>query len=163
MRIDELDGAALDYWCARALCADAEDTLRFTAVAPTVIVTAACDALRRLDAQFAPSASWADAGAVLDRVVDLRVAQRGGDVVECDACFVDGPSTCGAHGPNARIALLRAFVRARFGDTVDTPPTFAHRIERGAVVRYDPGTPIPETDRDLATGDSTDIRSVPRM
>jgi hypothetical protein len=162
MRIDDLDGTALDYWCVRALCADDEDTLRFTAVEPTVVVTAACDALRRMDAHFAPCASWADAGAVLDRVKDMKIATRG-DGVECDARFVDGPSTCGARGPNARVALLRAFVRARFGDEVDAPPTFPHRIERGAIVRYDPGVPLPESDRDPAIGDSTDIRSVPRM
>lgn len=162
MQTDELAGTALDYWCARALCANEADTLYFTAVEPQVIVTAACDALRRLDAHFAPSASWADAGAVLDRVGDLRIARRD-DGVECDACFIDGPSTCAARAPDARTALLRAFVRARFGDDVDAPPSFPHRIEHGAPVRYDPGAPLPEADRDAETGDSTDIRSVPRM
>ncbi|MDN7488735.1 DUF2591 family protein [Burkholderia sp. AU45274] len=112
MRTDALDGNDLDYWCARALCADDEDTLRFTAVAPHLVVTAACDALRRLDTCFVPSTSWSDAGAVLDRVDDLRIARHGDDV-ECDATFVDGPCTCGAHGRDARVALLRAFVRAR--------------------------------------------------
>ncbi|WP_176324396.1 phage protein NinX family protein [Burkholderia vietnamiensis] len=162
MRTDELTGTALDYWCARALCADDEDTLSFTAVEPQVIVTAACDALRRLDAQFAPSASWADAGAVLERAVELRVVRRA-DGVECDARFDDGPSTCAARAPNLRVALLRAFVRARFGDEVDTPPAFAHRMERGMPVRHDVGVPIPSTDHDPATGESSDIRSIPRM
>jgi len=162
MRTDELDGTSLDYWCARALCVDDEDTLCFTAVEPKVILTAACDALRRLDAHFAPSASWADAGAVLERVGDLRIARRG-DGVECDACFIDGPSTCAARGPNVRIALLRAFVRARCGDEVEAPPSFPHRIEHRVVVRYDPGMPLPEADDDPAAGDSSDIRSIPRM
>ncbi|WP_269509161.1 phage protein NinX family protein [Burkholderia sp. IMCC1007] len=162
MRTDELGGTALDYWCARALCADDEDTLRFTAIEPNVIVTAACDALRLLDAHFSPSTSWADAGFVLERVGDLRIARRG-DGVECDACFIDGPSTCGARAPDLRTALLRAFVRARFGDEVDAPPSFAHRLEHGVAVRYDPGVPIPESDRDPALGDSSDIRSIPRM
>lgn len=162
MRTDELDGTTLDYWCARALCVDDEDTLCFMAVDPKVIMTAACDALRRLDAHFAPSASWADAGPVLEHVGDLRITRRG-DGVECDASFIDGPSTCAARAPDVRTALLRAFVRARFGDAVDAPPSFAHRIERGAAVRYDPGMPIPESDRDPAIGDSSDIRSIPRM
>ena len=162
MRTDELAGTALDYWCARALCADDEDTLCFTAAEPKVIVTAACDALRRLDAHFAPSASWADAGAVMERIADLRIARRG-DGVECDASFIDGPSTRAARAPDVRTALLRAFVRARFGDEVDTPPSFAHRIQRGAPVRYDPGVPLPEADHDPAVGDSSDIRSIPRM
>ena len=52
---------------------------------------------------------------------------------------------------------------ARFGDEVDAPPPFPHRIEHGAVVRSDPGVPIPTTDDDAATGDSSDIRSIPRM
>lgn len=162
MRTDALDGTTLDYWCARALCADDEDTLCFTAVEPKVILTAACDALRRLDAHFAPSASWADAGAVLERVGDLRIA-RHGDSVECDACFIDGPSTRAVRAPDVRTALLRAFVRARCGDDVEPPPSFAHRIERGAAVRYDPGVPLPETDDDPASGDGSDIRSIPRM
>ncbi|MDN7907282.1 DUF2591 family protein [Burkholderia diffusa] len=162
MRTDELAGTALDYWCARALCADDEDTLCFTAVEPQLTVTAACNALRRLDARFAPSTSWADAGAVLDRVGDLRIVRRG-DSVECEACFIGGPSTCAARATDPRTALLRAFVRAHFGDDVDTPPAFAHRIERGAPVRYDPGAPLPEADDDPAAGDSSDIRSIPRM
>jgi len=162
MRTDALDGQALDYWCARALCVDDEDTLRFAAVTPTVVVTAACDAFRHLDAPFTPSTSWADAGTVLDRVDDLRITRHGDDV-ECDATFADGPSTCGAHARDARVALLRAFVRARFGDEIDPPPPFAHRIEHGAVVRYDPGAPLPDADDDRSTGDSTDIRSIPRM
>jgi len=62
-----------------------------------------------------------------------------------------------------RTALLRAFVRARFGDEVKTPPTFTHRIERRAVVRYDPGMPLPEAGDDPVAGDSSDIRSIPRM
>nr|WP_249193125.1 phage protein NinX family protein [Burkholderia cenocepacia] len=114
MRTDELGGTALDYWCARALCADDEDTLRFTAIEPKVIVTAACDALRRLDAHFSPSTSWADAGPVLERVGDLRIARRG-DGVECDACFIDGPSTCTARAPDLRTAVrccARSCVRA---------------------------------------------------
>ncbi|MCA8287232.1 hypothetical protein LGN16_09715 [Burkholderia vietnamiensis] len=77
--------------------------------------------------------------------------------------FDDGPSTCAARAPNLRVALLRAFVRARFGDEVDTPPAFAHRMERGMPVRHDVGVPIPSTDHDPATGESSDIRSIPRM
>lgn len=65
--------------------------------------------------------------------------------------------------PDVRTALLRAFVRARFGDDVDTPPSFAHRIARGAPVRYDPGVPLPEADDDPAVGDSSDIRSIAWM
>lgn len=76
MRVDVLDGATLDYWCARALCADG-DTLRFTAVVPGVVVTAASDGLRRLDAHFAPTSSWADAGSVLERVDDVRIVRYG--------------------------------------------------------------------------------------
>ncbi|AOK54949.1 DUF2591 domain-containing protein [Burkholderia stagnalis] len=161
MRIDVLDGAGLDYWCARALCADG-DALRFTAVVPGVVVTAASDGLRRLDAHFAPTASWADAGSVLERVDDVRIVRYDAGAA-CVARFTGLSGTFAAHGATPRIALLRAFVRARFGDDVDAPPDFPHAVERGAIVRYAPGAPIPESGAVSAAGDSTDIRSVPRM
>ncbi|RQS12310.1 DUF2591 domain-containing protein [Burkholderia sp. Bp9002] len=162
MRVDVLDGAGLDYWCARALCADGEP-LRFTAVAPGVVVTAASDGLRRLDAHFAPTASWADAGGVLERVDDVRIVRYGAGAA-CVARFTGISGAFAAHGATPRTALLRAFVRARFGEDVDAPPDFPHAVERGgAIVRYAPGAPIPEGGAASAAGDSTDIRSVPRM
>ena len=76
MRTDALDGNDLDYWCARALCADDEDTLSFTAVAPHVVVTAACDALRRLDVD----GNVRRLGADVDRVRGHRNVGQDGNV-----------------------------------------------------------------------------------
>lgn len=82
MRTDELRGTALDYGCARALCSDDADTLRFTAIAPKVIVTAACDALRRRGrfATFVRTPDRARHGRALrPRNADSRKRPRSGD------------------------------------------------------------------------------------
>ncbi|KGW35136.1 hypothetical protein Y047_4758 [Burkholderia pseudomallei MSHR3016] len=65
--------------------------------------------------------------------------------------------------PNLRVALARAFVRARFGDAVDTPPEKPHQVRGGKIEPYDAGEPIPQHGDASATGNAGDIRSVPRM
>lgn len=144
MRTDRLDGTRLDYWCARALAGD--------------------DAtLRKLDQRFAPSASWADAGDVLARADALSVARRDDGRVECTARFAGVRAVGCADGPDLRVALARAFVRARFGDAVDTPPEKPHQVRGGKIEPYDAGEPIPQHGDASATGNAGDIRSVPRM
>lgn len=59
--------------------------------------------------------------------------------------------------------LARAFVRARFGDAVDTPPEKPHQVRGGKIEPYDAGEPIPQHGDASATGNAGDIRSVPRM
>ncbi|MHA7159782.1 DUF2591 domain-containing protein, partial [Burkholderia pseudomallei] len=68
-----------------------------------------------------------------------------------------------ADGPDLRVALARAFVRARFGDAVDTPPEKPHQVRGGKIEPYDAGEPIPQHGDASATGNAGDIRSVPRM
>lgn len=162
MRTDRLDGTRLDYWCARAL-ADDDATLRFVAVAPSVVVTVTSGALRKLDQRFAPSASWADAGDVLARADALSVARRDDGRVECTARFAGVRAVGCADGPDLRVALARAFVRARFGDAVDIPPEKPHQVRGGKIEPYDAGEPIPQHGDASATGNAGDIRSVPRM
>lgn len=117
-------------------------------------------ALRKLDQRFAPSASWADAGDVLARADALSVARRDDGRVECTARFAGVRAVGCADGPDLRVALARAFVRARFGDAVDTPP---HQVRGGKIEPYDAGEPIPQHGDASATGNAGDIRSVPRM
>ncbi len=109
----------LDYWTARALARD-ELPLIFVAVEPDIVVTVASGGFRRMDSRFSPAAEWADAAVVLERVVELRSTRVGEARASVTASFA-GDGTAATHdahgeGENLRHALLRAFIRARFGD-----------------------------------------------
>lgn len=160
MKTSELDGCALDYWCARALAEDEEEVI-FNQVEPGIVVTLAHGTWRKLAQPFSPAEDWADASAVLERARELQWA-RGGDGAHCRSRFGDGPWS-EADGAHPRIALLRAFVRARFGDSVDEPRREPHAVCRGKIREYDAGG-VPPTYGDNAGADSEigNIRSVPR-
>ena len=161
MKTSELDGCALDYWCARALVDD-EEEIAFTQVEPNIVVTLQHGALRKLAQPFSPSNEWEDALQILERAQELRWSRS-----EHDArCWVrfDGGNTYEAQGAHPRIALLRAFVRARFGDAVEPYPAEPHAVRAGKIRPYDAGG-VPPTYGDNAGADSEigDIRSVPRQ
>lgn len=160
MRTCELDGRALDYWCARALVADEEEVI-FIQVEPSIVVTLTHGALRKLAQPFSPTEEWGDALEVLERASELQWTrdERG---TRCRARFGQGAS-CEAEGPHPRIALLRAFVRGRFGEAVDDFPATPHAVRHGQVRDYDAGG-VPPTYGDNAGADSEigNIRSVPR-
>lgn len=160
MRTSELTGHALDYWCARALVDDEEEVI-FNRVVPDVVVTFAHGSLRKLAQPFSPTAGWADAVDILERaaVLEWTSDERG---THCRARF-GGTQSTEADGEHPRIALLRAFVRSRFGDTVGNIFVEPHAARRGAVHPYDAGG-VPPTYGDNAGADSEigNIRSVPR-
>jgi hypothetical protein len=68
-----------------------------------------------------PSTSWEVAAVVLERARRFEVRERArSGAVHCVAEFDGGDrQAVQAHGESMRIALLRAFVASRFGDTVD--------------------------------------------
>lgn len=160
MKTSELDGSALDYWCARALVDDDEEIV-FIQAEPSVVVTFTHGALRKLAQPFSPSDAWGDAVEILERAEELRWlrSEQGTHCWvrfrACDACEADA-----AH---PRIALLRAFVRARFGDVLEAHPVEPHAVRERKVHPYDAGG-VPPTFGDNASADSEigDIRSVPR-
>ncbi len=164
MKVSELDGRALDYWCARALVDDDEE-VRFDQVEPSVVVTLTHGEFRKLSQSFAPTVEWRDVGDLLERVTDLKVKARE-ENVQCSACFAEGSAECEADGGDMRIALSRAFVRARFGDAVDDRyPLEPHAVRRGVITPLAAGSvPPPNADERSGVGDETgDIRSVPRQ
>ncbi|WP_244120256.1 phage protein NinX family protein [Burkholderia gladioli] len=166
MRIDRLDARELDYWTARALARD-DLPLIFVAVEPDIVVTVASGGFRRMDSRFSPAAEWADAAVVLERVVELRSTRVGEARASVTASFA-GDGTAATHdahgeGENLRHALLRAFIRARFGDTVEPVPTEPHAVNNGRVTPHRAGAPLPrDGERRDAPHDPNEIGALPR-
>ena len=105
MKTSELDGCALDYWCARALVDDDEEVI-FNQVEPGIVVTLTHGAWRKLAQPFSPAGNWADASEVLERASELQWA-RGDDGAHC---------------------------RARFGETLVDVTTDGFYVEQGATI-----------------------------
>jgi Protein of unknown function (DUF2591) len=173
MKVSELEGRALDYWCARALVGD-DGEISFVEVEPTVVVTVAgigeARGFPKLDERFTPTDDWRDAGSLIELASDVRLTVGEDGSAHCRATFegatLEGRPAIEAGGPGARIALARAFVVARFGETVDDDyPKSPHAVRRGVVVPADAGGVVPtfEDDRERSTGETGDIRSVPRL
>jgi hypothetical protein len=175
MKVADLTDLALDYWVARSLH-DFVREIHFTDSGRTVSIRGN-DRGRPWDGRFTPSTSWEAASVVLERArhIDVKERLRNGAVhcvAEFDADRDDagihsgnhGSARAGeAHGESFRIALLRAFVASRFGDTVDdvlrqSQALFGVRAEpvgeqTAMNVVEDP--PVPD-------GRIGDIKSVPR-
>lgn len=118
MNVADLTGLALDYWVARSL-PDFVREIYFTDSGETVAVRGN-DRGRAWDGRFEPSASWEAAGVVLDRAQRIELHDRhGGEPARCVTQFEGSQRKVEAHGATTREALLRAFVKSRFGDTVE--------------------------------------------
>lgn len=119
MNVADLTGLELDYWVARSL-PDFVREIYFTDSGETVAVRGN-DRGKPWDGRFEPSTSWDAAGVVLDRAVRVELHERHeGEPAFCVAEFVGSHRTAEAHGATTREALLRAFVKSRFGGTVET-------------------------------------------
>ncbi|MDR6446064.1 UNVERIFIED_ORG: hypothetical protein ABIC54_002145 [Burkholderia sp. 1263] len=117
MQVADLNGFALDYWVARSLH-DFVREIQFTDSGETVSIIGN-DRGRPWDGRFTPSTSWEAATAVLDRVRRLEVRERTDHgVAHCVAEFDGGRGAVEGRGESLRVALLRAFVESRFGDSV---------------------------------------------
>ncbi|MBI0330880.1 phage protein NinX family protein [Burkholderia plantarii] len=166
MRTDDLDSLELDYWTARALARD-DLPIAFVALEPALVVTFSNGTAARMDARFAPSSRWADATGVLDRLIDVRSTRDAHGTLSCVATF-DADGTCAAReahgsGPDLRTALLRAFVRARFGDEVEAMPGEPHVVRHGKLTRHAQGEPIPSHGPRDAEPEPNTIGSLPRQ
>ncbi|MEM5366480.1 phage protein NinX family protein [Paraburkholderia azotifigens] len=118
MNVADLSGLALDYWVARSLH-DFVREIHFTD-SGSVVSIRGNDRGRPWDGRFTPSVSWEAAAVVLERAQRLEVSERTRDgAAHCVAEFEGGHRTVSAHGESLRVALLRAFVISRFGDTVE--------------------------------------------
>ncbi|WP_414444758.1 DUF2591 domain-containing protein [Burkholderia sp. 22PA0106] len=165
MQTDRLDARELDYWTLRALAHD-DRPLVFVATEPQIVATVASGDFSRMDQRVSASTDWADAAAVLERVADLRATRLDDGVTRVEARFAGLPDlTLAAHGegPTLRVALLRAFVRARFGDTVGPVPGEPHVVQNGQVTAHQAGAPLPHGgQRRDAPRDTHEIGALPR-
>lgn len=117
MNVADLTGMTLDYWVARGLH-DFVREIYFTD-SGTKVAVRGNDRGRPWDGRFAPTTSWEAAGAVLDRAQRFELRERHDDTKAfCVAEFAGSHRTVEAHGDSLRVALLRAFVMSRYGDTV---------------------------------------------
>ena len=117
MQTSDLEGAALDYWVARGL----HDFIReiyFTDSGETLSIRGN-DRGKPWDGRFLPSTSWEAASVVLERACRLEMSDHGRGEVVCVATFARTGESVEGRGASLRIALLRAFVRHAFGETVD--------------------------------------------
>ncbi|WP_244827355.1 phage protein NinX family protein [Caballeronia sp. TF1N1] len=125
MQTSDLDGQALDYWVARGLH-DFIREIHFTDSGQTLSIRGN-DRGRPWDGRFLPSTSWEAASVVLERACRLEMSDHGRGEVVCSVSFGKDADTREGRGPSLRVALLRAFVRHSFGDTVDDE--FPHRSQ----------------------------------
>ncbi|MFL9862950.1 DUF2591 family protein [Paraburkholderia fungorum] len=117
MNVADLTGVALDYWVARSLH-DFVREIYFTDGGETVSIRG-IDRGRPWDGRFTPSTSWEAAAAVLERTQRLEVRERTErEAAHCIAEFEGGHRTVEGRGDTLQVALLRAFVESRFGDSV---------------------------------------------
>jgi hypothetical protein len=117
MRTDELEGAALNYWVAKALgdreahIVGAEEHER-------------CEA--RFGSQwpwnrFSPSSAWMDGGPIIEREhINLEGRSRNGSPMNEWCAKTSGPRIY--FGKSPLIAAMRAYVAMRFGDEVGAIP-----------------------------------------
>jgi hypothetical protein len=117
MQTSDLEGPALDYWVARGLHEFIRE-IHFTDSGETLSIRGN-DRGKPWDGRFLPSTSWEAASVVLERACRLEMSDHGRGEVVCTATFGKEGESVEGRGASLRIALLRAFVRHAFGESVD--------------------------------------------
>jgi hypothetical protein len=163
MNTSELEGATLDYWVARGLHEFVRE-IHFTDSGETLSIRGN-DRGKPWDGRFLPSTSWEAAAVVLERACKLEMSDHGRGEVVCTVCFGRDGEPVEGRGPSLRVALLRAFVRHAFGDTVED--VYLRRSQSLLGVRAEP---IGESSAVVSVEDVPapeqhigDIGSTPRM
>ncbi|MEM5345138.1 phage protein NinX family protein [Paraburkholderia azotifigens] len=162
MNVADLSGLALDYWVARSLH-DFVREIHFTD-SGSVVSIRGNDRGRPWDGRFTPSVSWEAAAVVLERAQRLEVSERTRDgAAHCVAEFEGGHRTVSAHGESLRVALLRAFVISRFGDTVEEVVRQPQSLFGTRSTPIGEQSPVGiENELPKPDGEIGDIRSAPR-
>ncbi|SAK40516.1 hypothetical protein AWB76_00180 [Caballeronia temeraria] len=162
MNTSDLEGATLDYWVARGLHEFIRE-IHFTDSGETLSIRGN-DRGKPWDGRFLPSTSWDAAAVVLERACKLEMHDHGRGEVVCTVVFGKDGKPVEGRAESLRIALLRAFVRHTFGDTVEGE--YLRRPQSLMGVRAEPiGEPsavasvedVPSPDRHIG-----DISPVPR-
>ena len=163
MNVANLSGIELDYWVARSLH-DCVREIHFTDSGETVSIRGN-DRGRPWDGRFTPSSSWEAAAVVLERAQRLEVREQvNRQHAHCVADFEGGHRTVEGRGESLRVALLRAFVASRFGDTVNDLLRQAQALVGLRAEPVGEQTAGPPTAQDMPKPDGQigDIQSAPR-
>lgn len=130
IRVDDLEGAQLDLWVARAEGLENPRLATRSGYAPTQEDTIGCRVDDGLGFAFLPSTSWALGGPIIQReMIHLspptsRVHRHGGPNAGWgasgvwSACTWSAPRRAAWHPTDPLVAAMRCFVKSKFGDTV---------------------------------------------
>jgi hypothetical protein len=161
MYVRDLRGQDLDYWVARSLH-DFVQEIYFTDSGDTLAIKGV-DKGRAWDGRFFPSRSWENASIVLERTRELQLTEDADGLARCVAAFHGSDGSFEATGETATVALLRAFIKSRFGDAVEEVlrgPQALTGIEAAAIETPSAGSGSPEPA--TPAGEIGDIKAVPR-
>ena len=115
MQVQDLTGAALDYWVALA-----------EGLGAPCVAGGACRAIRETggaSVSFAPSSSWTDGGPIVERLPFAAFERDGGHgawraVLHRAVPAAGERCTLNQSGPTLLIAAMRTLVASTFGDDV---------------------------------------------
>jgi hypothetical protein len=118
-KVNELDGAELDYWVAKGEGLDKPTEQQQKDHLHLKIIGESC--YLPSGGAYRPSSDWSQAGRIINRgeVAGISPAKNGG--WESIACGPSAKSTRAQYGPTALIAVMRAYVAGKFGDEVPDP------------------------------------------
>ena len=117
-KVQDLEGAELDYWVARAEGFDKTTEQQQRDHLYLKIIGDACHLPS--GGAYRPSSDWSQAGPIIDRgeVAGISPAKKGKPGWEATACSLSAKSTRAHYGRTALVAIMRAYVAGRFGDEV---------------------------------------------
>ena len=120
-KVDELDGAELDYWVANGEGLDKPRDQQEGNQLYLKIIGEFC--YSPSGGAYRPSSDWSHAGPIIDRgeVAGISPAGNGRPGWEATACGLSAISTRAQYGRTALIAIMRAYVAGKFGDEVPDP------------------------------------------
>jgi hypothetical protein len=120
-KVNELDGAGLDYWVAKGEGLDKPTEQQQRDHLYLKIIGESC--YLPSGGAYRPSSDWSQAGPIIDRgeVTDISPAKNGRSGWEATACGLSAKSTQAQYGRTALVAIMRAYVAGKFGDEVPDP------------------------------------------
>lgn len=131
MKTAELEGAALDYWVARAeglkigCIPDEPDALAVLVRGFVKIIKCKSGIAICTNGTYWPSRRWEDAGPIIEREQIPMSPVVGGTWESEYVCWQgeDDADTKTVRGKTPLIAAMRAFVASKFGDEVEDIPS----------------------------------------
>jgi hypothetical protein len=128
LNTDELSGAELDLYVARAEAMRDEDAATYYGqawIGPDGVcyLQPASFGPNHRNSRFTPSVDWSQGGPILERE-GVEISPHAGKPERMWTSWLPFKNTdphVPTYGPTALIAGMRAFVRATFGDTVSDP------------------------------------------